>query len=152
MLKVVSIDNMDEVMRKLTKIGKGNGQEVIVEARKELRKVANSFVPTFKAATPSKTGALKRSVKVKSKTKRGVTSVRVVWDQSEGDRYGSFVNFGKGGLVVRKGHPVEMSASPHYRKISNLYKAYKWRMDQASRTAIKTAIRKVFEKEGFTVK
>ena len=138
MLKVVSIDNMDEVMRKLTKIGKGNGQEVIVEARKELRKVANSFVPTFKAATPSKTGALRRSVKVKSSTKRGVTNVRVVWDQPEGQNYGSFVNFKKD--------------SPHYRKISNLYKAYKWRMDQASRDAIKNAIKKVFEKEGFTVK
>ncbi len=138
MFKVVSIDNMDEVMRRLTKIGKGNGQEVIVEARKEIRKVANSFVPTFKAATAVKSGDLRRSVKVKSSTKRGVTSVRVVWDQPEGESYGSFVNFKKD--------------SPHYRKISNLYKAYKWRMDQASRNAIKIAIRKVFEREGFTVK
>ena len=139
MLKVVSIDNMDEVMRKLTKIGKGNGQEVIVEARKGLRKVANGFVPTFKAATAvGETGNLRRSVKVKSSTKRGVTSVRVVWDQPEGESYGSYVNFKKD--------------SPHYRKISNLYKAYKWRMDQASRDAIKIAIKKVFEKEGFTVK
>jgi hypothetical protein len=138
MFKVVSIDNMDQVMRKLTKIGKGNGQEVIVEARKGLRKVANGFVPTFKAATAVKTGDLRRSVKVKSSTKRGVTSVRVLWDQPEGKNYGSFVNFRKD--------------SPHYRKISNLYKAYKWRMDQASRDAIKDAIKTVFEREGFTVK
>jgi len=41
--KVVAIDNMDQVMRKLTKIGKGNGQEVIVEARKGLRKVAKAL-------------------------------------------------------------------------------------------------------------
>ena len=138
MFKVVSIDNMDQVMRKLTKIGKGNGQEVIVEARKGLRKVANGFVPTFKAATAVKTGDLRRSVKVKSSTKRGVTSVRVLCDQPEGKNYGSFVNFRKD--------------SPHYRKISNLYKAYKWRMDQASRDAIKDAIKTVFEREGFTVK
>ena len=138
MFKVVAIDNMDQVMRKLTKIGKGNGQEVIVEARKGLRRVANGFVPTFKAATAVKTGDLQRSVKVKSSTKRGVTSVRVVWDQPEGNSYGSFVNFRK--------------SSPHYRKISNLYKAYKWRMDQASETAIKQAMIKVFKDNGFTVK
>jgi hypothetical protein len=137
MLKVVSIDNMDQVMRKLTKIGKGNGQEVIVEARKGLRKVANSFVPAFKAVTPVKTGNMKQSVKVKSSTKRGVTSVRVVWDQ-KGEQYSSYVNFKKD--------------SPHYRAVSNMYKAYKWRMDQASRHAIKDAIRTVFEREGFTVK
>jgi len=77
-------------------------------------------------------------VKVKSSTKRGVTSVRVVWDQPEGNSYGSFVNFRK--------------SSPHYRKISNLYKAYKWRMDQASETAIKQAMIKVFKDNGFTVK
>jgi len=137
--KVVAIDNMDQVMRKLTKIGKGNGQEVIVEARKGLRKVAKGFVPTFKSATAvGKTGDLQRSVKVKSSTKRGVTSVRVVWDQPEGNSYGSFVNFRK--------------SSPHYRKISNLYKAYKWRMDQASETAIKQAMIKVFKDNGFTVK
>ena len=153
MFKVVSIDNMDQVMRKLTKIGKGNGQEVIVEARKGLRKVANGFVPMFKSATPvGETGDLQRSIKVKSSTKKGVTSVRVVWDQPEGNRYGSFVNFGKGGLAVRNGHPVEMSKGSGYRKISNMYKAYKWRMDQASRDAIKNAIKTVFEREGFTVK
>ena len=152
MFKVVSIDNMDQVMRKLTKIGKGNGQEVIVEARKGLRKVVQSFVPAFKSATPKDSGDLQRSIKVKSSTKRGVTSVRLVWDQPEGSRYGSFVNFSKSGVVIRKGHPVEMSKGSGYRKISNLYKAYKWRMDQASRDAIKIAIKKVFEKEGFTVK
>jgi len=137
MLKVVSIDNMDEVMRKLTKVGKGSGQEVIVEARKGLRKVANSFVPAFKAITPVKSGDMKRSVKVKSSTKRGVTSVRVVWDQKD-EQYSSYVNFAKG--------------SPHYRAVSNLYKAYKWRMDQASRHVIKDAIKTVFEREGFTIK
>ena len=147
MFKVVAIDNMDQVMRKLTKIGKGNGQEVIVEARKGLRKVAKGFIPTFKSATPmSKAnlisdyteGSLRDSIKIKSSTKRGVTSVRVVWDQPEGNSYGSFVNFRK--------------SSPHYRKISNLYKAYKWRMDQASETAIKQAMIKVFKDNGFTVK
>ena len=147
MLKVVSIDNMDQVMRKLTKIGKGNGQEVIVEARKGLKKVVQGIVPAFKSATPvSKAnlisdytaGSLRDSIKVKSSTKRGVTSVSVVWDQAEGNSYGSYVNFRKD--------------SPHYRKISNLYKAYKWRMDQASREAIKQALRIVFEREGFTVK
>ncbi len=137
MFKVVSIDNIDDVMRKLTKIGKGSGQEVIVEARKELRKVAKSFIPAFKAVTPTKSGDMRRSIKVKSSTKRGVTSVKVVWDQ-KGEQYSSYVNFAK--------------SSPHYRIISNLYKAYKWLMDQASRTAIKGAIKKVFEREGFTVK
>jgi len=137
-MKVVTIDNMDDVMKKLTRVGRGNGQEVLVEARKSLRKVAKSFVPAFKSETPVKSGDLQRSVKVKSRTKGGVTSVRVVWDQPEGQNYGSFVNFRKD--------------SPHYRRISNFYKAYKWRMDQASRDAIKDAIKKVFEKEGFTVK
>lgn len=152
MLKVISIDNMDQVMRKLTKIGNGNGQEVIVEARKGLRKVVQGFVPAFKSATPKDSGDLQRSIKVKSRTTRGVTSVRLVWDQPEGSRYGSFVNFSKSGLVIRKGNPVEMSKGSGYRKISSLYNAYKWRMDQASREAIKQALRIVFEREGFTVK
>ena len=138
MLKVVSIDNMDQVMRKLTKIGKGNGQEVIVEARKGLRKVVQGFVPAFKSATPKDSGDLQRSIKVKSRTTRGVTSVKLMWDQSESDSYGSYVNFRKD--------------SSNYRKISSLYNAYKWRMDQASREAIKQALRIVFEREGFTIK
>jgi len=138
MLKVVSIDNMDDVMRKLTKIGKGNGQEVIVEARKGLRKVVQGLVPAFKSATPKDSGDLQRSIKVKSRTKRGVTSVKLMWDQSDSDSYGSFVNFRKD--------------TDNYRKISNLYKAYKWRIDQASREAIKLAIKKVFESNGFKVK
>ena len=137
-MKVIALDNIDKVMRELTKIGKGNGQEVIVEARKGLRKVANSFVPAFKGATPTVSGDLQRSVKVKSSTKRGVTSVKVIWDQPEGQRYGSFMNFNKG--------------ADNYRKISNLYKAYKWRMDQASQEAIRLAMKKVFEQHGFTVK
>jgi hypothetical protein len=137
MFKVVSIDNMDQVMRKLTKIGKGNGQELTTEIRKELRKVVNSYKPMFQAATPEKTGDLKRSIKVKSGTAKGVTKIRLVWDADVAP-YGGYVNFWK--------------KSPHYRKISNLYKAYKWRMDQTSQGAIRLSFKTVFERAGFTVK
>jgi len=136
--KSIYIDNIDQVMKALTKIGKGNGQEIIVEARKGLNKVVADMIPAFKAATPKDTGALRGSLKKRSRTSKGITRVQMVWDQPEGNTYGSYVNFAKNGSG--------------YRKISNLYKAYKWRMDQTSREAIRKAMKTVFEKHGFTVK
>lgn len=65
--------------------------------RQELRKSAKKLVAPSKAATPTRTGKLKKSVKVRASNKKGSIGIRVGYGEKSftGETfYGSFLEFG----------------------------------------------------------
>ena len=94
----------------------------------------SSYKPYFKSVTPKKTGALRRSVKIKSRSKRGVTKLTMGWKEE----YAGYVNFDRNKKSARK--------------ITNAYKSIKAKMDSGIKRAIVTAQKDYLKSKGFKVK
>lgn len=126
-------NNMDQVMRTLGKLE--NPNEAITEARKNLRAVVRKYVPIFKSLTPiGKTGDAKRSVKVKSSSRRGVSTVRLVW----GVPYIGIVNF-------KQGNKSEKFATMKFNSL-------KQQLELEGKKAVTEAYKTVFKRHGLKVK
>ena len=129
---MVHLDNEKEIFAAFAKMEKPNAG--IVEARKELKKVANKYKKPFKAATPTgPTGDLKRSVKVKSKSKRGMTFITLLWEVD----YAGYVNFWK--------------KSAHSEFVTMKFNMLKPRLDTEGRAAINKGMTTALTKAGFKV-
>lgn len=87
MIKIDS--NIDQVYRQIAMLESKTQNEPILEARKELKAIARNNIKNVKKETPKKTGKLQKSIKMKSRSRRGKTQVSVVWDSP----YGYKVNF-----------------------------------------------------------
>ena len=85
------IDNLDDVIKQMALLEKTVDMEVIRDIRKKMRATMRKYVPLVKQISPKDTGQLVKSVKVRSRSKRGVTSVRIVW----GVPYAGPLNFKK---------------------------------------------------------
>lgn len=92
----VKLDNIDSVIKGLSKLDKSVGLEVIRDARKRMRSTIRKYVPIYKkitkANTVTKTGDLVKSIKVKSRSKRGVSKVQLKFTVP----YAGYLNFTKG--------------------------------------------------------
>ena len=102
---LVVSDNIDHMINQLAKLEPKVTTQMVAETRNAMRKTVRNYRTVFKKFTPKKTGALRKSVKVKSKTKKGVTKVSLAWDSP----YAGYVNF--------------WEKSPHYKKVTSAYKA-----------------------------
>jgi len=127
--------NLDQVLKQLAKMEDQATNEVIQDARNELRAIARKTLPQFRAITPVDSGALKRSTRVKSRSKRGRTTVSVVWANN---RYGAFVNNAKN--------------SPHLHIFTNKFKSLKQSLDAQGTEAITDVFEKFLKKNGVRVK
>jgi len=77
----VKLDNMDSVLKQLAKMERAVATEVIREARDKMRALMRSQLPPTKQSTPTgKSGALAKSPKVRSRSRRGVSTAQVIWD------------------------------------------------------------------------
>lgn len=77
----VKLDNMDSVLKQLAKMEKAVATEVIREARGKMRALMRSQLPKAKSSTPvGKTGQLAKSPKVRSRSRRGVSTAQVIWN------------------------------------------------------------------------
>tara|TARA_R110002020_G_scaffold279623_2_gene495355 strand:- start:688 stop:1146 length:459 start_codon:yes stop_codon:yes gene_type:complete len=85
------IDNLDDVIKQMARLEKTVDMEVIRDIRKKMRATMEKYVPLVKQISPKDTGQLVKSVKVRSRSKRGVTNVRVIW----GVPYAGPLNFRK---------------------------------------------------------
>lgn len=128
----VSLDNLDDVLKTFAKIEKAATTQVIREARKNMRATMRSYIPIFKKISPKKSGNLVKSIKVKSRSRRGRTTTTLMW----GVPYAGPVNF--------RDSSVEGFASDKFRdeKKALEYKAEK---------DIKAAFKTVLEAEGIKV-
>ncbi len=129
---VINLENEKEIFAAFAKMEKPNTG--IIEARKEMKKVAMKYKKVFKAITPVDSGDLRRSVKVKSKSGRGVTNITLLWDV----HYAGYVNF--------------WDKSPHAEFVRNKYDMLKPKLDREGREAIKKGMKNALEKAGFKVK
>jgi len=77
----VKLDNMDSVLKQLAKMEKSVATEVIREARDRMRALMRSQLPKAKSSTPvGETGQLAKSPKVRSRSRRGVSTAQVIWN------------------------------------------------------------------------
>jgi hypothetical protein len=106
-------DNIDKVLKQMAKLETKVQNELIKDSRKAMKDTVKSYRPKFKKMTPKKTGALRNSVKLKSRSKRGITKVALYWDSP----YAGYVNFWK--------------ESPHYRRVTSAYRSNKAKMSRS---------------------
>lgn len=131
----VKLDNLDDVMKQLAKMADDSGTVVIREARKNMRATIRKYQPVFKKITPvGTTGDMAKSTKIKSRSKRGVSSVQMVWMAG----YAGFVNFKKSN-----------KKSPFF--ASDKFLQVKKQMDSEGLEDVKDAFRKVFKANGIKV-
>ena len=72
-------DNLDDFIKLLSKIEGKVDTQVIREARKNMRATIRKFKPMAKKLSPKKTGALIKSIKVKSRSSKGRSTVTLMW-------------------------------------------------------------------------
>ena len=134
----VQLDNLDEVINGLSKLDKAVDSEVIREARKRMRATIRKYIPIYKKVTKEntekRTGQLVKSVKVKSRSRRGVSIVKLVFLVP----YAGYVNF-------TKGISSEGFASDEYKKDKNV-------LEREGLKDVKDSFKTVFNKYGIKVK
>jgi len=130
----VKLDNLDSVLKALAKIEGKVDTEIIREVRKNMRATVRSMVPIAKKASPKQTGALVKSVKVRSRSKRGQTKTWVIWTVP----YAGPVNFKK-----------DFSDSEGY--ASDTYDKNEKRLDADGRKDIAAGFKKVLTANGIKV-
>tara|TARA_R110002020_G_scaffold35123_4_gene106166 strand:- start:2338 stop:2736 length:399 start_codon:yes stop_codon:yes gene_type:complete len=91
------ISNIDEVIQGMAKLETVVDTEVIREVRKNMRATTRSYLPLVKGMSPKDTGALVKSVKIKGRSRRGVSKVSIIW----GVPYAGPLNFKKGQSAER---------------------------------------------------
>jgi hypothetical protein len=130
----VNLDNLDDVIKQMAKMEKAVELEVIREVRKKFRATMRKLVPTAKKASPIKTGQLRKSIKVKSRSKRGLTKVQVKWLVA----YAGPLNF-------KKGQAAEKYAT-------DLWQKEKSGLDKKGFQIVRETMKQVMEKYGVKVK
>jgi HK97 gp10 family phage protein len=131
----VKLDNLDDIIKSMSKMETDVETMVIREARKNLRATVRKYQPIFKKITPvGTTGEMAKSTKIKSRSKRGVSSVQMVWMAS----YAGYVNFKKSN-----------KKSPFF--ASDKFLAVKKQMDADGLEDVKDAFRKMFKANGIKV-
>ena len=127
-------DNIDSILKATAQLESKAMTEMVRESRKAMRKEFNKNKPFFKQVTPKKTGKARKSIKVKSRTKRGVTTMRMIWDLP----YSNPMNFKRG--------------TSSEAKVTNGFKSQKSRLDRDISRAIVTAQKDYLKSRGFKVK
>ena len=85
------IDNLDDVIKQMARLDSIVDNEVIREIRKNMRATMRKYIPLVKKISPKDTGALVKSIKIKGRSRRGFTTVQIVW----GVPYAGPLNFRK---------------------------------------------------------
>jgi hypothetical protein len=130
----VKLNNIEDVLETMAKMADDSGTVVIREARKNLRAVVRKYMPIFKSETPRRSGDLAKSIKVKSRSRQGRSTVRLVWMAD----YAGYVNFKKSN-----------SESPFF--ASDKFNELKKPMDSEGLEAVKDAFRVMFKANGIKV-
>ena len=129
----VRLDNLDEVLKQFAKMEKAVELEVIRESRKAFRAIYRKFVPVVKKGSPKKTGALVKSIKIQSRSKRGRSTVKIIW----GVPYAGPRNF-------KKDQATERFAQ-------DIWDQNKQSLDRQGEKVVKAVMKQVLEKNGIKV-
>ncbi len=134
----VKLDNMDSVLKGLAKLDKSVGSETIRDARKRMKSTVKKYIPLFRKLTKEKTikrtGDLVKSIKVRSRSRRGATTIKLIFSVP----YAGFVNF------------TQDTATSNY--ASEEYENQKKILERQGREDIKEAFKATFKKYGIKFK
>lgn len=134
----VKLDNLDSVIKGLSKLNNSVGLEVIRDARKRMRSTVRKYIPIYKkvtkANTITRTGDMVESIKVKSRSRRGVSKVELKFTVP----YAGYLNF-------TKGYETEGFASEEYKKDKDI-------LEREGLKDVKEAFKTVFNKYGIKFK
>lgn len=134
----VDLDNIDEVLRQMAKLEKAVETEVIREARKKQRATIRQTIPIYKKITKentvTRTGDLVKSIKVRSRSRRGVTNTKLTFQVP----YAGYLNF-------TKGYKTEGFATDEYLR-------EKEALDERGLQDVKDAFREVLGRHGVKFK
>jgi len=123
-------DNIDDVLKQISQLERKVQNQLVTETRKAMRQTVRRYQSFFKKLAPKKTGKLRRSVKIRSRTRKGVTKISLYYNAP----YGGYVNFSK--------------KSPNYKKITNGYKSNKSKIEKDIQKSIVDTQRVFFKKNG----
>ena len=126
-------DNIDKVLKQMAKLETKVQNELIKDSRKAMKDTVKSYRTVFRRITPKKSGALRKSVKLKSRSRRGITKVSLYWDSP----YAGYVNFWK--------------KSPHYQRVTSGYRSKKAKMARDIESNIVKAQADFFKRNGIKV-
>jgi hypothetical protein len=129
----VRLDNLDEVLKQFAKMEKAVEFEFIREARKGFRAIVRKLKPMAKKESPKKSGDLIKSIKIQSRSKRGRSTVRLLWAVP----YAGPVNF-------KKGQSAERYAT-------DLWDQKKASLDKEGSKVVREVMKQVLEKNGIKV-
>lgn len=129
----VNLDNLDEVVKAMAKMEKAVELEVIREVRKRFRAAIRKLIPSAKEASPVDSGDLKKSIKVQSRSRRGISKVKLIWKVM----YAGPVNFKK-----------EQKSN---RYATDLWDQKKDPLDQEGNTIVRSVFKEVLENHGVKV-
>ena len=73
--------NMDEVVKKLAKLDDSVAKAFMGSLKKKITSLAQDELPKAKAISPVKTGKLRNSVKVKTRSRKGALIAKIVWGE-----------------------------------------------------------------------
>jgi hypothetical protein len=149
----VRLDNLDDVLKQMAQMEKAVELEVIREARKKMRAVMRTLIPLAKRASPRKTGELAKNIKVQSRSRRGVSTAKVIWLVP----YAGPVNFRKttkttigsalGVSLVRETERQAKSLG----FATDLWEQEKGRLDSIGADMVKDTFKEVLERHGVKV-
>tara|TARA_R110002020_G_scaffold125388_3_gene282603 strand:+ start:5092 stop:5556 length:465 start_codon:yes stop_codon:yes gene_type:complete len=149
----VKLDNLDEIVNQMARMEKGVDLEAIRLVRKKMYALMRTYKPLAKRASPKDTGALIKSIKVRSRSRRGVTTVKLVWMVP----YAGPVNFRKstkkkvgGALGISVVRETERS-NPNEGFASELWEQEKAGLDSKGAAIVKDTMKEVLEKHGVKV-
>ncbi len=126
-------DNLDDFIKLLSKIEGKVDTAVIREARKNMRATIRKYKPLAKKESPKKTGALIKSIKVKSRSRKGVSTVTLIYAIP----YAGPQNFRKGG--------------EHERFLTDFYEQKKAVLDREGTKDVRDAFVTVLTENGIKV-
>ena len=131
----VDLDNLDDVLKAMAKLETAVTTEVIREARKNMLATVRKYMPRFKSITPKgETGEMAKSMKIKSRSRRGKTNISAYWTVS----YAGYVNFWK---ANKKSEGFA----------SDKFKQLKDQLDQEGVEDVRDAFKKVLSEHGVKV-
>lgn len=134
----VQLDNLDSVLAGLAKLENAAGTEVLREARKLMRATIRKDIPKYKKLvkdhTEKRSGDLIKSIKIKSRSRRGLSNVKLIFTVP----YAGYLNF-------TEGYKTNSFASDQYNSDKDI-------LEQQGLNDVKKSFSTIFDKYGVKYK
>ena len=152
----VNTDNLDEVLEQLAKLERSVEMDVIRDARRQFKGIFTRMKTKVKKVTPKSSGTLRKSVGVKSQSRRGRTTIKLVWNikkkkeqQAEEPKESKakkepLINY-SGVVNFKKDQDGERFASDFWEQQKN-------KLDQEGSQVAQSSLEKILKQNGVKVK